>query len=82
MSIKNTHLQDSFLNHLRKERIPVTVFLMNGARLKGTIRGFDNFVIVLQQNVQQMVYKHAISTVSPEKEVDLKFEPTGVEKSE
>jgi host factor-I protein len=47
---------------------------MNGARLKGTISGFDNFVIMLQQNVKQMVYKHAITTVSPGKEVDLKIE--------
>jgi host factor-I protein len=80
MSIKNTNLQDAFLNHLRKERVPVTIYLMNGARLKGTISGFDNFVIVLQQNVRQMVYTHAITTVSPEKEVDLKFESSPQEK--
>jgi host factor-I protein len=74
MSGKNTSLQDAFLNQLRKDKVPVTIYLMNGARLKGTISGFDNFVIMLQQNVKQMVYKHAITTVSPGKEVDLKIE--------
>ena len=74
MNNKDRKLQDLYLNYLRKEKIPVSVFLVNGTRLKGTIRGFDNFVIVLKQSTQQLVYKHAISTISPEKEVNLKIE--------
>jgi host factor-I protein len=74
MNNKDRKLQDTYLNYLRKERIPVTIFLVNGTRLKGTIKGFDNFVVVLKQNTQQLIYKHAISTISPEKEVVLKLE--------
>ena len=74
MNNKDRKLQDLYLNYLRKEKIPVSVFLVNGTRLKGTIKGFDNFVIVLKQSTQQLVYKHAISTISPEKEVNLKVE--------
>lgn len=73
MNGKDRKLQDIYLNYLRKEKIPVTIFLMNGARLKGTIKGFDNFVVVLKQSTQQLVYKHAISTISPEKEVVIKL---------
>lgn len=71
---KDRKLQDLFLNHLRKEKIPVSIFLMNGTRLKGTIKGFDNFVVLLKQSTQQLVYKHAISTISPEREVNMKLE--------
>lgn len=71
-----TNLQDNYLNHLRKEKIPVVVYLTNGVRLKGTIRGFDNFVIVLKETSQQLIYKHAVSTIIPEKDVDLRFEET------
>ena len=74
MTNKERKLQDLYLNHLRKERIPVSVFLVNGTRLKGTIKGFDNFVVLLKQNNQQLIYKHAISTISPEKEVNLQVE--------
>lgn len=74
MSKKEQNLQDIYLNYLRKERILVTVFLINGTRLKGTIKGFDNFVIILKQNVQQLIYKHAVSTISPEREVELKLD--------
>ena len=74
MTNKDRKLQDLYLNHLRKEKIPVTVFLVNGTRLKGTINGFDNFVVLLKQNSQQLIYKHAISTISPEKEVNLRIE--------
>ena len=81
MTIKRTNLQDSFLNYLRKEKITVTVYLINGARLKGLIKGFDNFVIILKQNVQQMIYKHAISTISPDKEVVIKHETSPEEKA-
>ncbi len=68
------NLQDNYLNHLRKEKIPVVVYLTNGVRLKGTVKAFDNFVIVLKEVSQQLIYKHAISTIVPEKDVDLRFE--------
>lgn len=74
MMNKDRKLQDLYLNFLRKEKIPVSIFLMNGTRLKGTIKGFDNFVVLLKQSTQQLVYKHAISTISPEREVDMKLE--------
>ena len=74
MPNKDRKLQDLFLNYLRKEKIPVTIFLINGTRLKGVIKGFDNFVVVLKQNTQQLIYKHDISTISPEKEVNIKLE--------
>lgn len=70
------NLQDNYLNHLRKEKIPVVVYLTNGVRLKGTVKAFDNFVIVLKEVSQQLIYKHAISTIIPEKDVDLRFEQT------
>ena len=60
------NLQDSILNEVRKERVPVTLFLMNGFQLRGTITGFDSFVVVLvTDGKQQMIYKHAISTLAP-----------------
>ena len=60
------NLQDSILNEVRKERVPVTLFLMNGFQLRGTITGFDSFVVVLvSDGKQQMIYKHAISTLAP-----------------
>ncbi len=74
MTNKDRKLQDLFLNYLRKEKIPVTIFLVNGTRLKGVVKGFDNFVVVLKQTTQQLIYKHAISTISPEKEVNIKLE--------
>lgn len=59
-------LQDQLLNEVRKERIPVTMFLMNGFQMKGVVTGFDNFVVMLStEGKQQMVYKHAISTLVP-----------------
>ncbi len=73
---KDRKLQDLYLNHLRKEKIPVTIFLVSGTRLKGTIKGFDNFVVLLKQNSQQLIYKHAISTIMPEREVVLKVDST------
>jgi host factor-I protein len=72
MGKKGQNLQDAYLNYLRKEKVPVTVYLMNGTRLRGTIKGFDNFVIILKQNVQQLIYKHAVSTITPERDVELK----------
>ena len=74
MTNKDRKLQDLYLNYLRKERVPVTIFLVNGARMKGVIKGFDNFVVLLKQNTQQLIYKHAISTISPEKDINLKLE--------
>ena len=58
-------LQDPFLNALRKERVPVSIFLVNGIKLQGQIESFDQFVVLLTNSVSQMVYKHAISTVVP-----------------
>jgi host factor-I protein len=74
MSGKNLNLQDLYLNFLRKEKVPVVIYLLSGARLKGVIKGFDNFVIVLKQNTKQLIYKHAISTITPETDVDIKLE--------
>ena len=67
---KGTSLQDPFLNTLRKDRIPVSIFLINGIKLQGTIESFDQFVIVLHNNSNQMVYKHAISTIVPSKSIN------------
>lgn len=64
--MKATNLQDVFLNQVRKDRTPITIFLVNGYQLRGTVRGFDNYIIVLDsEGKQQMVYKHAVSTISP-----------------
>lgn len=71
MGKSQVNLQDVFLNQMRKEKIAVTMYLVNGARLTGTIKGFDNFVILLKQENQQLVYKHAISTIIPDKPVEL-----------
>jgi host factor-I protein len=73
-----TNLQDNYLNHLRKEKTPVVVYLTNGVRLKGVIKGFDNFVIVLRESTQQLIYKHAISTIVPERDVDLRFDESAL----
>ncbi|NMA64930.1 MAG: RNA chaperone Hfq [Clostridiaceae bacterium] len=71
---KNINLQDVFLNQVRKEHIPVTVYLTNGFQLRGMVKGFDNFTVVLDsEGKQQLVYKHAISTVSPMKAVNIIF---------
>lgn len=70
----SNNLQDNYLNQLRKDKTPVVIYLANGVRLKGMIKGFDSFVIVLKESAQQMIYKHAVSTIVPEKEVDLRFE--------
>ena len=60
------NLQDAILNEVRRERVPVTLFLMNGFQLRGIITGFDSFVVVLvSDGKQQMIYKHAISTLAP-----------------
>ena len=66
---KGHHLQDPYLNALRKERIPVSIFLVNGIKLQGQIESFDQFAVLLKNTVTQMVYKHAISTVVPSRQV-------------
>lgn len=66
---KGQSLQDPFLNALRRERIPVSIYLVNGIKLQGQIESFDQFVILLKNTVSQMVYKHAISTVVPARSV-------------
>jgi host factor-I protein len=68
---KGQTLQDPFLNLLRKEKIPVSVYLVNGIKLQGSIDSFDQFVILLKNSVNQMVYKHAISTIVPTRNVRL-----------
>jgi len=68
---KGQSLQDPFLNALRKERIPVSIFLVNGIKLQGTVDSFDQFVVLLKNNVSQMVYKHAISTIVPARNVNM-----------
>ncbi|MEN8906354.1 MAG: RNA chaperone Hfq [Clostridiales bacterium] len=74
MNKNNINLQDVFLNQVRKEHIAVTIYLTNGFQLKGLVRGFDNFTVVLDsEGRQQLVYKHAISTISPMKLVNLIF---------
>lgn len=75
MTKQQINLQDFFLNQIRKEGTPVTIYLVNGFQLKGVIRGFDNFTVILEvEGKQQMVYKHAISTVMPLRPVNLSFE--------
>ncbi|AUG99325.1 RNA chaperone Hfq [Pectobacteriaceae bacterium CE70] len=66
---KGQSLQDPFLNALRRERVPVSIYLVNGIKLQGQIESFDQFVILLKNTVSQMVYKHAISTVVPSRPV-------------
>ena len=73
---KLQNLQDIFLNQARRERMPVTLFLMNGFQLRGTIRGFDPFVVIVDSDgKQQMIYKHAISTVAPARTLAYLEEP-------
>lgn len=68
---KGHSLQDPFLNALRKDRIPVAIYLVSGIKLQGQIESFDQFVILLRNSVSQMIYKHAISTVVPSRNVRL-----------
>jgi host factor-I protein len=68
---KGQTLQEPFLNTLRKERIPVSIYLVNGIKLQGQIDSFDQFVVLLKNTVSQMVYKHAISTIVPSRPVKL-----------
>ena len=66
MSVKGMNLQDYFLNQVRKENVHVTIYLVNGFQLKGLVAGFDNFTVIIEtEGKQQLVYKHAISTIAP-----------------
>ena len=71
---RGTALQDPFLNILRKERIPVSVYLVNGIKLQGQIESFDSFVVLLRNGTSQMIYKHAISTIVPARAVRIPYE--------
>ncbi|HYA12470.1 MAG TPA: RNA chaperone Hfq [Thermodesulfovibrionales bacterium] len=71
---KNPNLQDNYLNQLRKDKTPVVVYLTNGVRLRGVIRSFDSFVILLEENTQSLIYKHAVSTIVPERNIEVRLE--------
>ncbi len=68
---KGQILQEPYLNALRREHVPVSIFLVNGIKLQGQIESFDQFVVLLKNNVSQMVYKHAISTIVPARNVQI-----------
>lgn len=71
---KAVNLQDMFLNKARRENIGITIFLINGYQIKGIVKGFDNYTIVLDsEDKQQLIYKHAISTIIPNKQVNLEI---------
>ena len=73
--MKNTaiNLQDLFLNNARKERIPVTIFLMNGVKVNGQVKGFDSYIIMFEDEKKQhiMIYKHAVSTIIPSRHINM-----------
>jgi host factor-I protein len=71
MSVKGQTLQDPFLNALRKEHVPVSIYLVNGIKLQGQVDSFDQYVVLLKNTVTQMVYKHAISTIVPGRPVTI-----------
>ena len=68
---KGQSLQEPFLNALRRERVPVAIYLVNGIKLQGQVESFDQFVVLLKNSVSQMIYKHAISTVVPSRNVNI-----------
>lgn len=76
---KGQTLQDPFLNTLRKEKVPVSIYLVNGIKLQGTIDSFDQFVVLLNNSVSQMIYKHAISTIVPGRTVTVQHGDEGAE---
>ncbi|NYT47587.1 MAG: RNA chaperone Hfq [Candidatus Methanofishera endochildressiae] len=76
---KSQNLQDTFLNSLRKEHTPVSIFLVNGIKLQGRVDSFDQYVVMLKNTMVQMVYKHAISTIVPGKPVTMINKDSGVE---
>jgi host factor-I protein len=76
---KGQNLQDPFLNTLRKEHVPVSIYLVNGIKLQGKVDSFDQYVIILKNTVSQMVYKHAISTIVPARQVRMPHGPDEIE---
>jgi host factor-I protein len=68
---KSNSFQDNFLNIARKEKIPVSIYLINGIKLQGTVETFDSYALILKNNTSQMIYKHAISTIVPAREIIL-----------
>ncbi|MGA9855899.1 MAG: RNA chaperone Hfq [Gammaproteobacteria bacterium] len=78
---KGQSLQEPFLNTLRRDKIPVSIYLVNGIKLQGQVESFDQFVILLKNSVSQMVYKHAISTVVPSRNVNMTPDESGGEAS-
>jgi len=77
-SDRSPNLQDAFLNHVRKQKTPLTIFLVNGVKLQGVVTWFDNFCLLLRRDAQsQLVYKHAISTIMPGAPIQL-FDPDQV----
>ncbi|RIZ64773.1 MAG: RNA chaperone Hfq [Methylococcales bacterium] len=79
---KGQNLQDNFLNTLRKEHTPVSIFLVNGIKLQGKVDSFDQYVIMLKNTISQMVYKHAISTIVPSKSVKMTRDETSTPEEE
>jgi len=79
---KGQMLQEPYLNALRREHVPVSIFLVNGIKLQGQIESFDQFVVLLKNNVSQMVYKHAISTIVPARNVQIEAPPEEAETDE
>ncbi|AFZ83695.1 host factor-I protein [Candidatus Kinetoplastibacterium blastocrithidii TCC012E] len=73
MNNKGQMLQDPFLNILRRDHVPVSIYLVNGIKLQGQVEAFDQYVVLLRNTVTQMIYKHAISTVVPSRAVDLQY---------
>ncbi|MBP3794327.1 RNA chaperone Hfq [Ruminococcus sp. FC2018] len=77
---KNINLQDVFLNQARKEKVGVTIFLMNGYQFKGIVKGFDSFIVILDcEGKQNIVYKHAISTISPSRPISIQEQDSTAE---
>ena len=77
MTNKGQLLQDPYLNLLRREHVPVSIYLVNGIKLQGQVESFDQYVILLRNTVTQMVYKHAISTIVPGRAVNFQMTPEG-----
>ena len=75
--VKGQSLQDPYLDTLRKEQIPVSIYLVNGIKLQGQIEAFDQYVVLLRNTVSQMIFKHAISTVQPSRNVDIETSESG-----
>ena len=79
---KGQSLQDPFLNALRREHVKVSIYLVSGIKLQGYVESFDQFVILLKNSVSQMIYKHAISTIAPERQVKIDRDDMGIIKNE